>query len=163
MKKYAFAALAVLFAVGIALIAVFGVRASAKMQAVRYSVNEPYNYPVKPGDDEWDAMSIEERLEACRVDSETAKNMDTHSLMLTVLDYPFIVDIGFYTHAGEGIEKVRAGFAPLDELLNRSDASDILNEYVREVEKGGNIKDADYSIATHYHIAQSILEYVGNN
>lgn len=155
------AILSLLLAAGVALFAAFGPRISEKAPAERYTVTEPYSYPVKPGTAEWEAMSIEERLEACSVDRSLAESMDTNSLLKTVLEYPFMVDIGFYDGAGKGVDIVRAYFAPLDELLKRPEAADTLRDYLSAVEEGGNVKDVDYVLETHYHIARDLAAYLG--
>lgn len=95
-----------------------------------YAITEPYSYDVLPGTDEWEAMTLAERYEACYVSADVAKNMTTQALVETVLEYPFWVNVYAFDTLKKGIDMVSSYFPPLVELLEREDAANALNEYI---------------------------------
>jgi len=87
------------------------------------STSDVYDYPIKPGTDEWKAFgSHEEMLKACQIPEEILHRMSTTALVETVLNYPLIMDWLAYDTFEIGIESVRKQFNGLSELLSRNDA-----------------------------------------
>ena len=85
--------------------------------------SDAYDYPIKPGTDEWKAFgSHEEMLKACQIPEEILHRMSTTALVETVLNYPLIMDWLTYDTFEIGIESVRKQFNGLSELLSRNDA-----------------------------------------
>lgn len=124
-----------------------------------YSIHQPYEYPVVPGTDEWNSMSIEERVLSCLVDEEISRKMDSEALLRTVLNFPFIINIGFYNSIDEGVSIVASYFTPLSVLLEREDAIPVLLQYIQDCKNNGNIADIDYAISSHYYTAVDIMQY----
>jgi hypothetical protein len=86
------------------------------------SASEAYDYPIKPGTDEWKAFgSHEEMLKACQIPEELLHRMSTTALVETVLSYPLIGDWLAYNTPEMGIEHVSEQFNGLSELLGRND------------------------------------------
>ena len=82
-----------------------------------------YDYPVKPGTNEWKAFgSHEEMLKACQIPEGLLHRMSTTTLVETVLNYPLLGDWLAYNTFEIGIESVRKQFNGLSELLSRDDA-----------------------------------------
>lgn len=83
-----------------------------------------YNYPVKPGTQQWQGMSVAERRLACDVPLATCRQMNTSNLIQTCLDYPLLIDL----HASSsgfsgGLALIETRFTPLRELRARGDAA----------------------------------------
>lgn len=55
--------------------------------------------------------------------------MTTYAVLITTLNYPFIINIYAYETINEGIDIVREYFPPLEELLTRDDASQVISLY----------------------------------
>jgi hypothetical protein len=105
-----------------AVLAVF-LLASLLVYGGETSTSEVYEYPVKPGTDEWKALgSHEEMLRACQIPEELLHRMSTAALVETVLDYPLSVDWWAYDSTEIGIKHVSEQFNGLSELLGRNDA-----------------------------------------
>lgn len=113
-------------------------------------ITDPYEYPIEPGSDEWSRLTIEEKRQLTYVDRETAEIMTTNALLITTLNYPFIIDIHAFSDIKEGIEIVKDRFPPLDVLISRGDASTVIAEYLSNCDTE--------SIA--YGIAIGIYNYV---
>jgi hypothetical protein len=87
------------------------------------SASGAYDYPIKPGTDEWKALgSHEEMLKACQIPEELLHRMSTAALVETVLNYPLSVDWWAYDSTEIGIKHVSGQFNGLSELLSRNDA-----------------------------------------
>lgn len=100
-----------------------------------YTITTPYEYPVVPGTEEWVEMTPEERRRSSYVSQDVALEMDSYSLLITIIRYPYIVDIFAYDDSNEGIDAVRAYFPPLDVFLSRSDALEICNDYLGSIDE----------------------------
>lgn len=96
-----------------------------------YTVDEPYEYPVQPGTDEWKALtSFQEMIAACHVDEELLASMTTPALLETVLNYPLLGSGLLYDTQEQWIASVSSYFKGLELLLAREDASECLAEFV---------------------------------
>ena len=132
----------------------------SKGQTTTYTITEAYSYPVTPKTEEWEAMSLAERVQACLVDETVAARMTTQALLGTVVDFPYIINIAAYNSIAEGIHIVRGYFSPLDGLLNRCDASLVIAEYIDKCKANGDISDVEYVISTQYHVACDLYNYL---
>jgi hypothetical protein len=91
-----------------------------------YTIDEPYEYPIEPGTDEWKALKThEQKLDISQIPEETLHNMTTEALLDTVLNYPLLIDIMAYNSTEKGIVAVSEQFNGLEELLNRDDFSTV--------------------------------------
>jgi len=87
------------------------------------SANDTYDYPIKPGTEEWKAFQThDDMLKACQIPEDILKNMSTKGLVETVLEYPLLGDMMAYSGIQQGFEAVASQFNGLPELLNRKDA-----------------------------------------
>jgi len=87
------------------------------------SASDAYEYPIKPGTEEWKAFEThDDMLKACQIPESTLKSMSTKGLVETVLEYPLFGDIMAYSSIQQGFEVVASRFNGLSELLNRKDA-----------------------------------------
>jgi len=87
------------------------------------SASDAYDYPIKPGTDEWKAFgSHEQMLKACQIPEKLLHRMSTTGLVETVLNYPLSADWWSYDSFEIGIKRVADQFNGLSELLSRNDA-----------------------------------------
>jgi hypothetical protein len=87
------------------------------------SASDAYDYPIKPGTDEWKAFgSHEQMLKACQIPEKLLHRMSTTGLVETVLNYPLAGDWWAYDSTEIGIKHVSEQFNGLSELLGRNDA-----------------------------------------
>lgn len=147
MKKFILMLLAVVLALSVLLSACAG--STEKIDP--YTIATPYIYPVAPGTDEWNSLSMDEKISLTRVDEEIVKSMTTEAVLITTLKYPFIVNIFAYGVANEGIDAVKEYCSPLAELLIRVDALQVVESYLQE---------ADDTECVEYYVADNLREYI---
>ncbi|MCL1937726.1 MAG: hypothetical protein FWF52_04940 [Candidatus Azobacteroides sp.] len=81
-----------------------------------------WDYPVKPGTEEWKSFNThEEMLNACQIPENILQNMNTADLLEICLDYPLKGDIYAYSNLKNGIESISLQFNGFAELLLRKD------------------------------------------
>lgn len=114
----------------------------------------PYNYPVIPGTDEWLSLSMDERIAVSYVDDRAVENMTTEAVLLTTLNYPFIVNIYAYNSTNEGIDVVKEYCPPLAELLIREDALQVITAYLNNATDTGSIE---------FYVAEKIWNYINDS
>lgn len=127
------------------------VSASSVDQIGSYTITMPYNYPVLPGTDEWQSLSMDERIALSHVDEDIVENMTTEAVLLTALSYPFIVNIFAYNTDSEGIDVVKEYCSSLAELLIREDALQVTTAYLNATTDTESIE---------YYVAGKLWEYV---
>lgn len=93
-------------------------------QEIAYQTTNAYDYPVKPGTDEWASFtSHTEMLDACQIPESVIENMSTSALVETVLNYPLASDMIFHNDIQAGFEAVSTHFNGIQELMSREDAA----------------------------------------
>lgn len=125
--------------------------ANSADQNSSYTVTVPYDYPVLPGTEQWDSLSMDEKISLTRVDEEIVKRMTTEAVFITTLRYPFIVNVFAYGTANEGIDAVKEYCSSLAELLIREDALQVVESYLEE---------ADNDECVEYYVADNLREYI---
>lgn len=90
----------------------------------KYTITEPYDFPLKPGTKEWKEFkgNVIEQRKACEIPQQILNNMTTRSLVVSVLNYPYINDLYGYPSYEHGLGVVIRTFNGLKELLTRADA-----------------------------------------
>ena len=110
-----------------------------------------WDYPVKPGMEEWKLFqSNEEKVRACQIPEEIISSLTTEELTDLCLKYPLIYDIFAFNNINAGLDKLFSDFNGIRELNKRDDASNLINRYndkvqsfsfldgtAPEIEKGG--------------------------
>jgi hypothetical protein len=103
-------------------------------QPIIPQVDEVYQFPVRPGTQEWIAMkSYKERVMALQIPENILKEMSTHALVKTCLNYPFRITIRCSnSNVQDGINRLIKEFNGLQELLKRKNAgSELFNVYMQ--------------------------------
>lgn len=99
-----------------------------------YTIDTPYDYPVKPGTPEWlQYANVLGRRRACEVPEEILTHMTTEALLQTVLDYPFLGDMYAFNTMEMGYETVKRRFRGLQELESRADCLEVLGRRCEEI------------------------------
>lgn len=90
-----------------------------------------YDYPVKPGSEEWGKLKTEvDRFAVLQIPENLLKTMNTHDLVVTCLNYPGMVLFGVYNDIQKGMEHLIKNFNGLQELMQRTDApAELLSVY----------------------------------
>lgn len=117
----------------------------------QYTVFTPYEYPIVPGTPEWAALrGNADKINACRVPDELAKQMSTDALLETYLTHPLATNIFAFNTYNGGFNALKGGYdMGLDELIGREDLSDaILRSYshIRVCTHGAPEGDAETAV-----------------
>jgi hypothetical protein len=97
----------------------------------RPDVIDAYDYPVKPGTEEWKSFfTHQEMIDACQIPEDVLTKMSTKGLVETVVNYPLLVDMSAHNFAQDGVDAVASYFNGLAELFSRKDAgAELLAKY----------------------------------
>ncbi|KPK83075.1 MAG: hypothetical protein AMS27_13345 [Bacteroides sp. SM23_62_1] len=100
-------------------------------------INEPYNFPIKPGDPEWSNFETDvERYNAVQIPESILKCLTDEALLQTCIDYPLYLDFtaSSDTDPSTGFEKFLVKkFNGLQELFERKNIETILlDRYISE-------------------------------
>ena len=96
-------------------------------QEEEYTINAPYEYPIKPGTEEWKLITSRiERAEKCQIPEDILSRMTTEALAKTVLEYPFMVDMYAWNTTSIGYQVIKSEFNGLQELEMRPDGLETL-------------------------------------
>ena len=121
-----------------------------------YTIDEPYEYPIKPGTEEWFAIeSHSEKVKMLQIPQETLEKMTTQALAESVANYPYLGDMLAFSTSEKGYETVRDGFNGLQELENRPDGISALSEYYESQQM---MRSADMSYVVRSAIEITIEE-----
>jgi hypothetical protein len=95
--------------------------------------NDTYEYPIKPGVNEWAQLSSSEKNTACQIPDNTLKNISTEGLIESVLFNPLFAEIYLSNeHIQAGFNAFYENFNGIRELLKRSDTvAKILCRYLQ--------------------------------
>lgn len=96
------------------------------------NTNDAYDFPVKPGMEEWKAFTNpDEKVIACQIPESLLGKMSTAGLVETVINYPLYWDmLGSNSGLQQGFNAVAVRFNGLQELLKRKDAgAELLTRY----------------------------------
>lgn len=95
-----------------------------------FNVSDFYEYPLTPEDSEWLQLTVEERVEACRISESKLKKMSDEQLIQAIIDFPFLYDVFLYSNEDDGvkaIEKISDAYA---ELISRDSAKNSLIGFI---------------------------------
>lgn len=87
--------------------------------------NDTYEYPIKPGTNEWSVLSSSEKILACQIPDSTLKNISTEGLIESVLFNPLFGEIYLSNvHTQAGFNNFFKNFNGIRELFQRNDVVD---------------------------------------
>lgn len=124
---------AVLLLFAISLFASLGV-VSAKDNSQNLIADGSYNFPVKPGTQEWKSLTTKvEKLKKSQLPDGELAQFSTETLIETVLNYPLRSDLFAFSSYKEGFRAVLSNFNGLAELVKREDAGTKLLHKYRQI------------------------------
>ena len=88
-----------------------------------------WDYPIKPGSEEWRMTSYDEKVEKSQPPKELLKSWDTETLFRYCIDYPFNKVVGMYNNPNDGFKRAYEQSAVWQEFIQRKDVLDILVKY----------------------------------
>jgi hypothetical protein len=105
----------------------------AGQPGLEYTITDAYKYPVEPGMEEWKKLnSLQEKAEACQIPVDILGSMTTEALIETVVNYPLFINVFAYDNKKTGLEHVKGYFNGLQELYQRDDAIEKMENYIGE-------------------------------
>jgi len=120
----------------VTLVSVSCTQDDSKNENCNQFINEPYNFPVKPGVPEWnDLKTEEERINAVQIPESILKCLTDEALLQTCIDCPLYMYlfVGSSTDPSKGFEKFVDIFNGLQELYGRKYIERILlDRYITE-------------------------------
>ncbi len=94
-----------------------------------YETSKKFDYSFTE-DEDWLHLSRDERIESCQIPEDIVDSMSTETLLESVLDYPFMIDMLAFNTYEEGYERVKSEFPALQELIERDNLSSaLIDEY----------------------------------
>jgi hypothetical protein len=97
--------------------------------ALSQSIDEPYDFPLKPGMPEWKTLKSHiEMVNVLQIPQDILTRMTTRSLLENCLNYPLFSNIMLYDTPKTGIEVIISSFNGFSELLKRPDVYTYLSK-----------------------------------
>jgi hypothetical protein len=95
---------------------------------------QSWDYPIKPGTEEWKAFKTNKELvAACQLPEEVLKTVSTPYLLEVCLNYPLFDDIYLKESLADGVKLIINSFNGLSELVGREDfTKTIVDLYMNE-------------------------------
>lgn len=96
-----------------------------------FSFGQTWDYPVKPGTEEWRALKThDEKVATCQIPIGILRQISTNDLLEICLNYPLTFDFYAYKSLKEGIIEVVGRFNGLKELFAREDNFSVILKYI---------------------------------
>lgn len=100
---------------------------------IAQQINNPYNFPIKPGMQEWKELKThDDMLAVLQIPENILNNMTAEALVETCLNYPLFLDIWAFHSYQQGIDKAISNFNGFQKLLLRKDVG---NELLKRYQK----------------------------
>lgn len=94
-----------------------------------------WDFPVKPGMEEWKRMSYQEAVIALQIPEDILSSLSTEDLTEICLRYPFLFEIKIYKTFEMGLDTLFKRFNGVRELFNRDDVSkELLKQYQNKMQ-----------------------------
>ena len=94
--------------------------------------NLTWDYPVKPGSDEWRETSYDYKVEKSQPPKELLKRLDTKTLFSYCVDYPFNKVTLLFNNPNDGFKRAFEQSTVWKEFIQRSDAFEVFEKYFNE-------------------------------
>lgn len=105
-----------------------------------------YDYPVRPGSDEWlELKTHDEKLRVTQLPDDILKNLSTEDLLDVCMDYPLLVDAFLFNSFEEGLDKMCSRFNGFQEFMRRDDNAEVLSKYLERKSQSVKLANADKS------------------
>lgn len=88
-----------------------------------------WDYPIKPGSEEWsNFIDYESKVNACQIPEIVLKTLSTEELFNLVLEYPLLNNIYVFNDVDEGIKRLFDNFNGIRELALRKNVSNLFTD-----------------------------------
>ena len=105
-----------------------------------------WDYPVKPGTEEWKQFkSYAEKVAACQIPEELLSSLSTEDLTELCLRYPLYTDFLKLENISDGLDRLFSNFNGIRELYRREDVSSSLNRRYTEKIRSLSFLDGENS------------------
>lgn len=94
-------------------------------------VSDSYLYQLTSEDEEWKSLTIQEKIEACRIPKVVLYDMSDEELIQAIIDFPFIHEVYLYDDIETGIKSLESISDAYKELINRESGLTSLMNYIR--------------------------------
>ena len=104
-----------------------------------------WDYPVKPGSEEWRMTSYAEKVEKSQPPKEILNSWNTELLFQYCIDYPFNKVIGMFNNPNDGFKRAYEQSTVWQEFIRRKDALGIFVKYfeIRPIKRLVELKNED--------------------
>ncbi len=118
-----------------------------------------WDYPVKPGSEEWKALKNQkEKLDICQIPESILENISTISLLNLCFSYPLVYDVLAFNSIQTGMNEFKKNFNGINEFLQRKDAANLLVEKYSKIQPRGYDKNWNDIQKGYYSLEISIIE-----
>ena len=114
--------------------------------------NNCFDFPFKPGDNVWNGLSVNERINKLQIPEELVHNISTKDLLNICLDFPYLLDVFFADDFQKGFESLLLEFNGFKELMTRDDLLETtiskmeeMSTSLERMEKTNNIEKGRFS------------------
>jgi hypothetical protein len=137
------------------LLIIFCLIACASSAQTKTGKKVSWDYPVKPGTEEWAALvSHAKMIEVCQIPVDVLKSLPTKELAIICLNYPLQFDFVAYDNLQTGVKKVAKTFNGLQELYLRKDNAQCLLDLLRD----NNLDTANYKSLPRLRLGELIAK-----
>ena len=91
-----------------------------------------WDYPVKPGSEEWRMTSYAEKVEKSQPPKELLDSWDTETLFQHCINYPFNGVVFMFNNPNDGFKRVYEQSTVWKEFIQRKDAVKIIVQYIKD-------------------------------
>ena len=103
-----------------------------------------WDYPIKPGMEEWKQLNgREEKVRVCQIPEEALSSLSTEDLTNICLRYPLLHDVFVFTLLSTGADRLYIEFNGIRELFKRKDAAKELLKYYNFLIKNISVWDSE--------------------
>jgi hypothetical protein len=93
------------------------------------SAQQKWDYPIKPGTDEWKKLENNKaKVAVCQIPESILQNISTSDLCALCLQYPLLYDVFAFENLNYGLKKLFTDFNGIREFAKRKDAITCLKE-----------------------------------
>ncbi len=116
-----------ILSITLALIMLISMPTYSLAQTVTYSDDTPYTYQITPDSNEWATYKQKnDILVKLQIPESKLSIITTDALLLTVLDYPYILDYNVFNNLEDAYNTFYADFNGFRELMSRNDLTEKL-------------------------------------
>jgi hypothetical protein len=110
--------------------AVFSLLACVLSAQTAINKKVTWDYPVKPGSEEWRETSYSEKIRRSQPPKNVMNSWDSETLFQSCIDYPFNKVTLLYNNPNDGFKRVYEQSSVWQEFIQRKDAVSVFMKYI---------------------------------